>query len=907
MRPVRGGLTTESFVISLMIAIILFLMTACSNSGGGGSEGDGAGAGMGSIAFSLKIQDKPDAENVLLARQLPGGGIDCEFHQIDEIEAYVNDETGSEIARGGPWPCDQHGSTIGGVPPGDNREIIVTARGEPSLMGKSNPIKVEAGISADAGFIELLIAGPLPPTSTDETQTNEDEGVIIGVLSNDQPDEYYNTAGNYHGTIDPETVRISADPLNGRAEVNADGTVTYTPDENFNGNDSFSYTVADDFGTSSNDTPVAVTVNPMPDAPVADADSVSTPEDNPISIPVSNLGTDVDGDTLLISAVFQGSYGTVSTDGTSVTYNPFADFNGSDSFDYTVSDGTLTDSGTVTLNVIPVNDCPAANLNTYETFNNTYLTSPDSILGNDTDVDNDVLSAILETDVQNGVLMLRPDGSFTYSPNPGFAGEDTFTYTANDEFCNSSSASVTINVVATGAELWVSDGTPEGTGVVKDINPGPDDSFPENLTNVNGTLFFTADNGINGRELWQSDGTEVGTVMVKDINTVDGVDQSSYPSNLTSVNGTLFFTANDGVTGTELWVSDGTANGTVMVEDINPEVDDNGIAQSSSPQFLTNVDGTLFFTATGLDENNQNQPTGRELWKSDGTSEGTVMVEDIDPGLDDSNPSYLTAMDGMLFFAAYDESDWGRELWRSDGMPNGTQRVANIYPGGDDSNPQNLTNVNGTLFFTAISLEDDNETPTGRELWKSDGTSEGTVLVEDINPGTGSSFPYPYNLTDVNGILFFTADDGINGLELWKSDGEFDSATMVENIAGGGEDSNPQDLTNVNGTLFFTADDGINGRELWRSDGEFDSAIMVENIAGGGDDSSPGELTNVGGALFFTANDGIQGIGLWKSDVTLGETDMVKILNPDPGSYFSYPAYLTAVNGKLFFSEAFPQ
>jgi ELWxxDGT repeat protein len=63
----------------------------------------------------------------------------------------------------------------------------------------------------------------------------------------------------------------------------------------------------------------------------------------------------------------------------------------------------------------------------------------------------------------------------------------------------------------------------------------------------------------------------------------------------------------------------------------------------------------------------------------------------------------------------------------------------------------------------------------------------------------------------------------------------------------------------------------------------------------------------VGGALFFTANDGIQGIGLWKSDVTLGETDMVKILNPDPGSYFSYPAYLTAVNGKLFFSEAFPQ
>ena len=93
----------------------------------------------------------------------------------------------------------------------------------------------------------------------------------------------------------------------------------------------------------------------------------------------------------------------------------------------------------VDLRLVDANDCPVAEENpNYRTFNNTHLISPDSILENDTDVDDDVLSAILETGVQNGVLMLSPDGSLTYSPNPGFDGNDTFTYTANDGFCNSS-------------------------------------------------------------------------------------------------------------------------------------------------------------------------------------------------------------------------------------------------------------------------------------------------------------------------------------------------------------------------------------------------------------------------------------------------------------------------------------
>ncbi|MDJ0719355.1 MAG: hypothetical protein QNJ54_34905 [Prochloraceae cyanobacterium] len=86
--------------------------------------------------------------------------------------------------------------------------------------------------------------------------------------------------------------------------------------------------------------------------------------------------------------------------------------------------------------------------------------------------------------------------------------------------------------------------------LVKDIFPGSNGSIPENLTNVNGTLFFTANDGINGKELWKSDGTEEGTTLVKDIRL--GI-SSSNPSNLINLDGALFFTADDGINGTELW------------------------------------------------------------------------------------------------------------------------------------------------------------------------------------------------------------------------------------------------------------------------------------------------------------------------------------------------------------------
>src|SRR5205823_8808173 len=126
--------------------------------------------------------------------------------------------------------------------------------------------------------------------------------------------------------------------------------------------------------------------------------------------------------------------------------------------------------------------------------------------------------------------------------------------------------------------------------LVKDIRPGGIGSNPFNLMVVGETLFFSANDGVNGTELWKSDGTAAGTVLVKDIRPGSA---GSSPSYHTVVKGTLYFTANDGVNGVELWKSDGTAAGTVLVKDIRPGSSRYGSPLSSSPDHLTAVGAQL--------------------------------------------------------------------------------------------------------------------------------------------------------------------------------------------------------------------------------------------------------------------------------------------------------------------------
>jgi ELWxxDGT repeat protein len=361
-----------------------------------------------------------------------------------------------------------------------------------------------------------------------------------------------------------------------------------------------------------------------------------------------------------------------------------------------------------------------------------------------------------------------------------------------------------------GYELWKSDGTAAGTVLVKDINPGSGSSFPAAFTAVGGTVYFTASDGTNGRELWKTNGTAGGTVLVKDINTATGPGYysgefgSSFPSSLTAVGGTLYFTADDGEHGEELWKTDGTAGGTVLVKDINTGsyLSYGNGTYGSNPEDLTAVAGTLYFSA-------DDGESGAELWKTNGTAAGTVLVKDIQPGSGGSALTYLTAVGSTLYFSARNGAA-GVELWKSDGTAGGTVLVKQVAADATAITSTSLAMVGGTVYFTAATLQ-------GQQLWKSDGTTGGTVLVKEFafapNPPPN---PVPLNTAAVGGVLYFTANDGTSGSELWKSDGTAGGTVLVQDIRSGSDGSYPYGITAVGNTLYFTADDGQKGRELWR-------------------------------------------------------------------------------------------
>ena len=279
--------------------------------------------------------------------------------------------------------------------------------------------------------------------------------------------------------------------------------------------------------------------------------------------------------------------------------------------------------------------------------------------------------------------------------------------------------------------------------MVKDIYPGADSSYPLSLVNVNGTIYFEANDGTSGAELWKSDGTESGTVLVKDI--YPGA-ESSYPSSLVNVDGIIYFNAGEGTHGFELWKSDGTESGTVLVKDIYPG------AESSYPSSLVNADSTIYFEA-------DDGTSGAELWKSDGTELGTVLVKDIYPGANGSFPFSFINVNGTIYFEA-DDGTHGLELWKSDGTEGGTAMVKDINPGADGSDTSNLVNINGTIYFYA------SDGTNGFEFWKSDGTEGGTAMVKDINPGAADSFPSSF--VNADSTIYFNATDAAHGAELWK-------------------------------------------------------------------------------------------------------------------------------------------
>jgi ELWxxDGT repeat protein len=201
--------------------------------------------------------------------------------------------------------------------------------------------------------------------------------------------------------------------------------------------------------------------------------------------------------------------------------------------------------------------------------------------------------------------------------------------------------------------LWVSDGTNEGTFMVKDIRPGELNSGISKLIVMNDWLLFDATNGIDGRELWRTDGTEANTSMVIDIYAGE---EASNPLQFTIGFNKLFFSADNGVNGLELWSTEGEIENTTMVKDINQTISDGG---GSGTSFLTMALSSLFLKASdGIH--------GSELWVSNGTTEGTVSIKPAGSTamgpLDDHYGGMYSIEDTLFLFANYNGQD--NELWK---------------------------------------------------------------------------------------------------------------------------------------------------------------------------------------------------------------------------------------------------
>lgn len=479
---------------------------------------------------------------------------------------------------------------------------------------------------------------------------------------------------------------------------------------------------------------------------------------------------------------------------------------------------------------------------------------------------------------------------------------------------------------ATGRELWKSDGTVAGTTLVKDINPGAAGSFPfasgrrqsfildTKFPILDGRMYFGADDGVTGRELWSSDGTTAGTRLVEDINPNNdpALNDNNNLLQLAVIRGRLYAGADDG-SGVEPWISDGTARGTKQLKDINRD------NLGSNPAAFTAIgDEVLFRADDGVH--------GFEPWLTNGTSAGTDLVRDINPGAFHSNPSGFSALGDAVIFQANDGVN-GIELWNTDGTDSGTALLRDIdtgsapYGGPASSFPGGLTRLGGRLYFGANS-------DAGRELWATDGTEAGTTLVKDIfpgehySPGLGGFIPNgsgPYGMRELNGTLLFSATSE-SGNELWTTDGTEAGTTLVKDILPGtfegyygtaGRSSYPFELTRVGNLMFFSAAEDDNGRELWVTDGTEAGTHLVKDIFPGGGyvmygygpySSRPRGLIALGDKLYFFADDGVNGVELWVTNGTEAGTHMVRDVNPVAGAVATYdPPFAAALGDSLIF------
>ncbi|AFY28282.1 Calx-beta domain-containing protein [Cyanobium gracile] len=421
---------------------------------------------------------------------------------------------------------------------------------------------------------------------------------------------------------------------------------------------------------------------------------------------------------------------------------------------------------------------------------------------------------------------------------------------------------------ANGRELWLTDGTQAGTRQVIDAFPGATGAFPSTVQLVNGTLLFASDDAAGDTELWFTDGTTAGTAQLVEINPVTSASSAIAPTFITPFDGGALFFTDDGISGNELWFTDGTASGTRLLADIQPGPTGSRSATNPARQ-LTVSGGKVFFTAN-------TSAAGNELWVIESVAAGPRLVRDILPGSGSSGISVLTAFNEGVFLYANDGLN-GVEAWFSDGTAAGTASLGNLSPLAA-ARATNPTVVGDKVFF-AIEVSN---TPgvLGGELWVSNGTVANTTrLLANVQ--------WPINTVGaINGKAVFIANDGVSGSELWISDGTPSGTRLLKDIQPGGINSNGALAAGpgivFNGELYFRGTTTAEGAELWKTDGTEAGTVLVADINPGTGSSNVSLLfsTILNGRLYFQASTPGEGLELWSTDGTAAGTTRVADINP---------------------------
>ncbi len=436
-----------------------------------------------------------------------------------------------------------------------------------------------------------------------------------------------------------------------------------------------------------------------------------------------------------------------------------------------------------------------------------------------------------------------------------------------------------------GIEPAVSDGTPQGTGRVKDLAGREESSFPSQLTRAAGRVLFTATDDTHGTEVWRTDGTTAGTQLVADLTPGESFDGAALLAPtatgvaLQAPDGSIrharartggidflfrpagefpgadagfrlgekahfFVTAGDFPEATlELWQSDGSPAGSRKLAEIsrfNPIVGYRvtvAVAPDGRSAFFlpVNTDGKVGDIFDGL-------------WRTDGTATGTrrVVPAPCAPCAEVRAGDAIVGPGGKFFYVVRDIVDRFSQLWVSDGTAAGTLKLIEGPGRFEGGEVRSLARLGSRLIFTAFDFVQ------GQELWVTDDTAAGTRRLADLRPGPLSSSPE--QLVTAGGRVYFTADDGTTGRELWATDGTPAGTKRVADIRPGSRSSVPQSLTAIGNRLVFAADDGRAGLEVWVSDGTAAGTRLASDVQVGRLPSSPGDFVALGSGLLFVAS-----------------------------------------------------